>query len=74
MCLHDSIFGTNKNRILKTDHVNGPLDRSPIGSRDGIGLILCTLFHIGWPNFNFKRRHFGMVLPYISCLLLSVQG
>ena len=24
MCSHDPIFGTNKNRILKTDRVNGP--------------------------------------------------
>ena len=25
MCSHDPIFGTNKNRILKADRVNGPL-------------------------------------------------
>ena len=28
MCSHDPIFGTNKNRILKTDRVNGPQQRT----------------------------------------------
>ena len=28
MCSHDTIFGTNKNCIIRTDRVNGPLDRA----------------------------------------------
>ena len=40
MYSHDPFFGTSKNRILKTDRVNGPIDLQTEDPR-----FSCQIFH-----------------------------